>query len=161
MSSAARVLAAWVAATLLTISSGARAQEAAPSADLTPAERGQVRQLELRLDEVSSERADTSTVLPWTVVAVGVSAIVFGSVLGLEKIYGCEDDSCTSPFWPTWVVVGGAGVSTAGLIWLKLVTEDIAELESRRYHLQMQLDAYRTLREARTARAVLQLRGTF
>jgi hypothetical protein len=100
-------------------------------------------------------------VLPWAVVAIGVTSIVIGTAIGLENVASCEGDSCSSPFWPTWLVVGGAGVSTAGLIWLKLVTEDIAELESRRYQLQMQLDAYETLREARTQRAVLRVSGSF
>lgn len=157
MSSAARLLAAWVAVTLVTVSPAARAEDA----QLTPPERSQVRQLELRLDDVRGERADTSTVLPWAVVAIGITSIVLGAAIGLENVASCDDDSCSSPFWPTWMVVGGAGVSTAGVIWLKLVSEDIAELESRRYQLQMQLDAYETLREARTQRAVLQLRGTF
>jgi hypothetical protein len=157
MSSAARLLAAWVAATLVTVSTAARAQDA----KLTPAERSQVRRLELHLDDVRGERVATSTVLPWTVVAIGVTSMVVGTVIGFEKIYGCDDDSCSSPFWPTWLVAGGAGVATAGVIWLRLVSEDIAELESRRYQLQMQLDAYETLRQARGERALLQIRGTF
>jgi hypothetical protein len=157
MSSAARVLAAWVAVTLATVSTAARAQEAG----LTTPERSQIRQLELRLDDVRDERAATSTVLPWTVVAIGITAMVIGTAMGLEGIASCEGDSCSSPFWPTWLVVGGAGASTAGLIWLRLVHEDLAELESRRYQLQMQLDAYETLREARGERALLHVRGTF
>jgi hypothetical protein len=157
MSSAGRLLAAWVAVTLVTVSTAARAQEA----QLTPAEHSQVRELELRLDDVRSERAATSTVLPWAVVAIGVTSMVVGTAIGLEHVASCDGDSCSSAFWPSWLVVGGAGVSTAGLIWLKLVSEDVAELESRRYQLEMQLDAYETLREARGQRALVQLSGTF
>jgi hypothetical protein len=157
MPSAARLLAAWVAVTLVTVSTAARAQHA----ELTAAEHSQIRQLELRLDDVKGERAAASTLLPWAVLAIGVTSVVLGTAIGVGSVASCDDESCSSPFWPTWMVVGGAAVSTASVIWLKLVSEDIAELESRRYQLQMQLDAYETLREARTERAVLQLRGTF
>lgn len=159
MVSAARLLAAWVAVTLVTVSTVARAQAA--ERPLTPAESSQQRQLVLKLDEVQGERASTSTVLPWTVVALGVGAIVLGASVGLERMHACGEGSCSSPFWPGWIVAGGAGVATGGLIWLKLVNEDIAELESRRYHLQQQLDAYQVLREARSPSALLQVGGTF
>lgn len=159
MTLAARLLAAWVAAALVTVSTVARAQSA--QVPLTPAESSQLRHLELRLDDVDGERAATSTLLPWTVVVLGLSAVVLGTTLGAAGVGSCEDDSCSSPLWPTWAVVIGAGVTTGGLVWLKLVREDIAELESRRYHLQMQIDGYEVLREARGQRAVLQVGGTF
>lgn len=156
---ARRSLALCVAVALATVSSVARA-EALPEPTLTPAESGQLRQLQLRLDDIDLERAGTSTVLPWTVVALGVGAMLVGGTLGLARVASCED-SCTSPFWPTWVLVGGAGVSTAGLIWLKLVHEDLAELQSRRYHVQTQIDAYELIQKARSEHALIQVRGTF
>jgi len=159
MTLAARLLAAWVAATLVTVSTVARAQSA--ENQLTPAESSQLRQLELHLDDVNDERASTSTLLPWTVVVLGISAIVLGTGVALSGIDSCGEDSCSSPLWPTWVVVGGTTAATGGLIWLKLVKEDIAELESRRYHLQMQIDGYELMREARSERALIQVGGTF
>jgi hypothetical protein len=152
-------LAAWVAAALLCVSTRAWA-EPLPEPTLSPGESSQLRSLELKLDDVSAERASTSTVLPWAVVGVGIAAILVGGSLGIAKVASC-DESCTSAFWPSWLVVGGAGLSAAGLIWLRLVQEDIAELESRRYHLQMQIDGYETLREARSQRALLQVSATF
>jgi hypothetical protein len=166
MSSAARLLAAWVAVTLITVSTVARAQSAAQPAEvrLTPAESGQERELQLRLDDIDSERAGarTSTVVPWTVVALGIAAMVVGLSIGLERVASCEMESCTSPWWPGWLVAGGAGISTGGLIWLRLARENIAELDSRRYHLQQQLDAYEVLREARASqRGLLHVRAAF
>jgi len=164
---AARLLAVWVAATLATVSTVARAQavEQQPSAEvrLTPAESSQERQLLLRLDDVDSERAATrsSTVVPWTVIAVGVAAMVVGVSFGLERVASCDQESCSSPFWPGWLVIAGGTLSTGGLIWLRLAREDIAELDSRRYQLEQQLDAYQILREARAQRALLQVRATF
>lgn len=157
-----RALAAWVAAALLCVSARASAQAEAtlPEAALTPSENAQLRSLQLKLDDVSEERAGTSTVLPWTVLAIGVGAILVGGTLGIVGVASC-DDSCTSPFWPSWVVVGGAGVATAGLIWVRLVQEDIAELETRRFHLQMQIDGYETLRTPRGQRALVQIGATF
>lgn len=169
MKLAVRSLAAWVAAGALAVSTGARAhaqQARAPveldagPVELTPPESAQLRSLQLRLDEVAAEEADTSVVLPWGVVALGVGAIVLGVALGAERVASC-DESCDGPFWPAWLVVGGAGVTTGGLIWLKLVYEDVAELQSRRYHLEMQIDGYETLREARKSRALLNVGGRF
>jgi hypothetical protein len=163
----ARVLAVWVAATLVTVSTIARAQAVEPPAELpaprllTAAESSQQRQLMLRLDDINDERAGTGTVVPWTVIAVGVAAMVVGVSVGIQRVASCEQESCSSPFWPGWLVVGGAGVATGGLLWLKLVREDIAELESRRYHLEQQIDAYEVLREARAQRALLHVRATF
>jgi hypothetical protein len=166
MSSAARLLAAWVAVTLITVSTVARAQSAEQPTEvrLTPAESAQERELQLRLDDINSERASarTSTVVPWTVVALGVAAMVVGVSVGLEGVASCDEESCTGPFWPGWLVIGGAGASTGGLIWLRLARENIAELDSRRYHLQQQLDAYEVLREARASqRALLHVQATF
>lgn len=171
MKQAVRVLAAWVVCGALAVSNAASAQALenqpsaddptpAPLAELSPPETAQLRSLQLRLDEVASEEAGTSTVLPWTVVVLGVSAVVLGTALGVEQVASC-DESCPSPFWPTWVLVAGAGVTTGGIIWLKLVREDIAELRSRRFHLELQIDGYETLREARRDRALLRVGGRF
>ena len=128
--------------------------------DLTPPEIAQLRSVQVRLDAVEREEADTSTVLPWTVVVLGVSAVALGLGLGVEHVASCEE-SCGAPFWPSWALVAGTGVATGGLIWLKLVNEDIAELRSRRFHLEMQVDGYEALREARRQRALLHVGGRF
>jgi len=161
---AARLLAAWVAVTLVTVSTVARAQSAAPPpADLrlTAAESSQERQLQLRLDEVNGERASVGTTLPWAVIAVGIAAAVIGTTVAVARVEGCEQESCTSPIWPAWLVVGGITVSAGGVVWLRLVSEDIAAIETRRYHLQQQIDAYEVMREARGQRALLHVRATF
>jgi hypothetical protein len=162
---AARLLAIWVATTLATVSTVARAQavEPPPTLQLTAAESSQERQLLLRLDDIDSERASTraATILPWTVIAVGVAALAIGVGVGVESVASCNRETCSSASWPGWLVIGGGTVATGGLIWLKLVREDISELDSRRYHLEQQLEAYKVLREARAQRALLNVRATF
>ena len=87
--------------------------------------------LRAKLTSVNEEREDSSTLLPWLVLATGIAAVAVGTTIGIVRTLDC-DDSCTSPFWPSWLLVGGAAVSTAGLVWLQLAREDQAELESRR-----------------------------
>lgn len=165
MTEGRRLLVAWVAASVLAVSTSSRvrAQAVAPelaSGTLTEAESSQLGALRLRLAALDAEQADTSTVAPWAVLALGITATVVGVALGVGRAASC-DDSCSSPFWPAWLVVGGATVSTAGLLWLRLVHEDIAELQSRRFQVQMQIDGYETLRQARIERATLHVRAAF
>jgi len=162
MKSARRFIAAWVALCWLTVSAGARADALTGSSPpaLSAPERSQLRSLELRLDEVAMQEAGTSAVLPWAVVALGVGATLLGLGVGAYRVASC-DGSCTGPFWPGWLVVGGGTATTAGLIWLRLLHEDLAELKSRRYQLQMQIDAYEIVRQGRGEQAVLRVQGSF
>lgn len=103
------------------------------------AEHEQMTTLKRRLRDLELEQAETSTVLPWSTLIVGIAAMVLGVAIGVESAVSC-DSSCTSEFWPGWVVTGGATVSTVGLLWLKLTEEELAELRSRHYHLQNQVE---------------------
>jgi hypothetical protein len=96
--------------------------------------------LKLRLLEIERERDDTSTLLPWTVIVVGVVATALGAGIGIARTVSC-DGSCRGDFWPGWVVLGGATVGSLGVLWLLLTEEELSALRSRHYHLQTQIDA--------------------
>jgi hypothetical protein len=122
------------------------------------AERAQLAKLRAELLQLEREQDDVDQVLPWSVLALGAAAVIVGTVLGIERASAC-DASCPGPFWPSWLVVGGATVGTLGLVWLKLEHEELSALRSRHYHLQNQIDAYELNRATLAPR--LTLRAAF
>ena len=94
--------------------------------------------LQLALGRVQRERADTSALSAWLFTAVGVGVLVTGLAAGAVGALGCKR-SCSTPFWPGWLVVGGATMTTAGVVWIRLKQHDIAELELRRVDLEQEL----------------------
>jgi hypothetical protein len=131
----------------------------APPLVLSPSvERAQLASLRGRLLAVERERDDVNLVLPWSVFAIGAAALVVGSVLGIERAIAC-DASCSGPFWPSWLVVGGATVGSLGLVWLRLEHEELSALRSRHYHLKNQLEAYELNRAALAP--TLRVHGSF
>jgi len=91
------------------------------------------------LQAVEREEQDTSRLLPLLTAGTGIALLAVGVAVGAGKALSC-DDSCTMPFWPAWLVVGGGTVATGGGIWLALKERDIAELQSRRFQIERELD---------------------
>ena len=109
--------------------------------EAVPAARARQRRehdLRLELGRVQREWADTSALSAWLFTAVGVGVLVSGLAVGAADALGCKR-SCSTSFWPGWMVVGGATMTTAGIVWIKHKQGDIAELESRRFHLEQEL----------------------
>jgi hypothetical protein len=102
--------------------------------------------LQKKLAGLTRERAESSTVLPWLTLATGLAAVAVGASLGIGQVLDCND-SCSMPFWPSWLLVGGAAVATAGIVWLQVAREGQDELDSRRYHIVLQLEGYERERE--------------
>jgi hypothetical protein len=94
--------------------------------------------VEHALSKARAERDNASTLAPWLLTASGIAAIAVGVGWGAGKTLNCER-SCTTSFVPGWIVVGGTGLLTAGIIWLSIETHDIAELDRRRHSLEQEL----------------------
>jgi hypothetical protein len=122
------------------------------------------KKLQSELASVRYEQEHSSTLLPWVVTATGAALLMTGLIAGLHAVLSCGDASCKSPWWPGWVVVAGATTGIAGVIWLRLDYRDMAELQSRRYQLERDLEHSRINAAPLPAsgpRAALQFRAVF
>src|SRR5262245_14256077 len=90
------------------------------------------------LRTVQREEQDSSRLLPLLVTGMGITLLLTGVAVGASEVLRC-DDSCTMPFWPAWFVVGGGTVATAGGIWLARTDHDIAQLHSKRFQIEREL----------------------
>jgi hypothetical protein len=98
--------------------------------------------LQRKLEHVQSEREHTSTLVPWIVTGIGIAALVTGLVAGVGSALSCKG-SCSTAFWPGWLVVGGTTAGAVGVVWLEHKRHDIAELELRRKQLEQELERVR------------------
>jgi hypothetical protein len=119
--------------------SAAQPIELAAPTDSTAARK---RALEASLAGVDRERAGQSLLLPWLATSVSAALLLTGLGAGLGHAVGCAH-SCTTPFWPGWLVIAGTTFGTASVIWLERRQRDLAELDSRRYHLDQELQRMR------------------
>ena len=119
----------------------------------------QRRKLQGQLQEVELERADTSRLWPLLTLVVGGVAALGGMVAGVAGGAGCPA-GCEAPPWAGAVVLSGAFVGGVGLLWWRLVEEDIAEIESRRFQIRRDLDRLDAA-SAPAARAALSFTSRF
>jgi hypothetical protein len=104
------------------------------------------------LKRVEDERASTTHFWPWLAVGVGVGASVGSAAYGAIYAIDCDSD-CSAPTWVSLVVVAGAAVAALSMIWLVRTDEDIRELESRKYHLERDLERLSRASRSQPARA--------
>ena len=88
------------------------------------------------------EQDHFSLLAPWVVTVTGAAMMLTGLIFGVHAVLSC-DGSCKSPWWPGWVVVGGATAGIAGAVWLRIDYRDLAELQSRRYQIERDLERSR------------------
>lgn len=105
------------------------------------------RELRARLETAKREEQDTSLLWPWVTTLVGWGSMLAGVAIGTGHVLACEEDSCTGPYWPTWMVIGGSLVGSLGTLWVVLEERDLAELKLRRQRIE------RLLEEGRYSRA--------
>jgi hypothetical protein len=122
--------------------------------------------LQRELAQVRYEQEHAGLLLPWVVTVTGAALMLTGLIFGVHAVLSCPDDSCHSPWWPGWVVVGGATAGIAGAVWLRLEYREQAELQSRRYQIERDLERSRINAAplpsgANGPQAALQLRATF
>jgi hypothetical protein len=138
------------------------ADDAAVAASRSTVAEMRLQTLQRALQQVQQEQEDSSLLLPWLVTSAGLAMMAVGIGGGLSDAL-C-DDSCTGPFWGSWLVMGGALASGAGTLWLTLEHLDRTELQRRHDSIRRELQ-YLEWSAApvapRGARAALSLRLKF
>jgi len=99
----------------------------------------QTANLKVRLQQVQRERDGMTNLWPWLVVGAGAGAALFATATGAGYALACHGE-CGTHSWVAAVVVVGVGVATLGAIWLIRSDRDIAEVESRRYQIERDLE---------------------
>jgi hypothetical protein len=115
----------------------AAADDAALAASREELAQRRVFELQRALQEVRREREDSSLLLPWLVTSAGIAMAAVGIGVGLSDAL-C-DDTCTGPFWASWLVMAGATAGTAGGLWLTLEQHDRTELRRRHERIQREI----------------------
>jgi hypothetical protein len=98
--------------------------------------------LELQLREVTAERENYSRFLPWLTVGLGAATTLAGTAAGTAFAVGC-DGACDSPAWIGMVVVAGTFIATVGAVWVVHSNAGLREIDSRRYHIEQELERVR------------------
>lgn len=122
--------------------------------------------LQHELAKVRYEQDHPGLLAPWVLTVTGVALMLTGVIFGVNAVLSCPHDSCRSPWWPGWVVVGGATAGIAGAVWLRIEYREQAELQSRRYQIERDLERSRINAAPLPSsmngpRAALQLRAAF
>jgi hypothetical protein len=98
--------------------------------------------LENDLRKVEAEREAYSRFWPWFTLTSGV-ALTAGSVaVGAGHVFSC-DGGCSTSAWIGILVATGTLVATLGTIWVVNSNVGLAEIDSRRYHLQQEIERIR------------------
>jgi hypothetical protein len=98
--------------------------------------------LEEGLRKVEAERQAYSRFWPWFTLTAGTALTVGGVAAGAAHVYGC-DGGCSTSAWVGIVVVTGTLVATLGTIWVVRANADVREIDSRRYHLEQEMERIR------------------
>jgi hypothetical protein len=115
------------------------ADEAAPAPDKHDV--GMSR-LEANLSKVDAEREEYSRFWPWFTLTTGVALTAGAVAVGAAHVFGCEG-GCRTSAWIGIAVAAGTLVSTLGTIWVVNSNAGLAEIDSRRYHLQQEIERIR------------------
>jgi hypothetical protein len=98
--------------------------------------------LDSDLLKVEAERENYSRFWPWFTLTTG-AALTAGSVaVGAGHVFGC-DNGCSTSAWIGILVATGTLVATLGTIWVVRSNAGLAEIDSRRYHLQQEIERIR------------------
>lgn len=98
--------------------------------------------LDSDLRKVEAERENYSRFWPWFTLTTG-AALTAGSVaVGAGHVFGC-DNGCSTSAWIGILVATGTLVATLGTIWVVNSNAGLAEIDSRRYHLQQEIERIR------------------
>lgn len=90
---------------------------------------------------LDGERAKTSNLWPWVTVATGATAVFAGTLIGVVSAFGCTPNTlCAAPPISPLIVVVGAGIGTAGAIWLVRIDDDIRDIELKKTKIQNDLE---------------------
>jgi hypothetical protein len=148
------------------VAADAQAQGEAETGDeqVSPLVAHQRKTLQISLEQVNSDRAEASTLLPWLVTGIGASMVIVGLILGAESSIGCGDSCGGASAAPGWLAVLGSALGTAGLIWTLNTKRDIDQIESREYRIRSELerlDWHTAPRQQSSVSPRLSLRGSF
>jgi hypothetical protein len=142
----------------------ALAPDDAPGERVSPLVAHQRKTLQSSLEQVSKDRQEVSTLLPWLVTGIGVSMIVVSLILGAEASIGCGDSCKGASAVPAWLAVFGTTVGAAGMVWTLDTERDIDRIESREYRIKTELERlewHTAPRQHSMVSPRLSLRGSF
>jgi len=98
--------------------------------------------LDTDLLKVEAERENYSRFWPWFTLTTG-AALTAGSVaVGAGHVFAC-DNGCSTSAWIGILVATGTLVATLGTIWVVSSNAGLAEIDSRRYQLQQEIERIR------------------
>ncbi|HKP62790.1 MAG TPA: hypothetical protein VJV78_38905 [Polyangiales bacterium] len=125
---------------------------AAPKVSAAAGERAE---LEKQLQAVTLERENSSNLWPWLSIALGATAVVTGTTVGVARSFECEVDEpgCNAPPWAELTVVIGMLIGTLGTVWLVRTNHAINELELKKDKIRYDLDRLDAARARRTGLA--------
>ena len=98
--------------------------------------------LELDLKKIEAEREGYSRFWPWFTLTAGAAMTVGGTVVGAGKVYSC-DGGCSTSAWIGIIVATGTLVATVGTIWIVRANRDVADIDSRKYQLEQEIERIR------------------
>jgi hypothetical protein len=142
----------------------AASEVAAPSAaDAGNAERRA--EIERSLAELRDEEGSAPRLWPIVTITLGVTAVLLAATSGAASAISC-DDSCSAGAWQGPTVVGGAAVTTLGILWLRWTDADLREIDTARSRLETERERLgpapsNRAHEHATPRVALTLRGSF
>jgi hypothetical protein len=98
-----------------------------------------VSRLETDLRKVEAEREDYSRFWPWFTLTTGAALTVGSVAVGAGHVFGC-DGGCSTSAWIGILVATGTLVATLGTIWVVNANVGLAEIDSRKYHLEQEIE---------------------
>jgi hypothetical protein len=98
--------------------------------------------LDSDLRAVEAERENYSRFWPWFTLTTGAALTVGSVAVGAGHVFGC-DNGCSTSAWIGILVATGTLVATLGTIWVVNSNAGLAEIDSRRYHLQQEIERIR------------------
>lgn len=101
-----------------------------------------ISRLEDDLRMIEAERDQYSRFWPWFTLTSGVALTVGSVAVGAAHVFGC-DGGCSTSAWIGGMVAAGTFVATLGTIWVVNSNVGLAEIDSRRYHLEQEIERIR------------------
>jgi len=101
-----------------------------------------------QLRATQAERDRVNLWLPWLSVAVGGGSAAIAGIAGALQVMTCHSN-CDTLNWVAFTAVAGTSLATLATIWLIRAQDEVRALDSRKYHLEQELERIRLSRLSR------------